>query len=159
MKHRITEGVNLPFLVLPTIKELDLTRMKVNVKVKSVLGAKTFALGVVVKIPVPKQTAKTSFQVTSGRPKYNAATDRLVWKIRKFPGQTEATLSAEVELISTMTEKKSATKPPIQMEFQVPMFTASGLRVRFLKVWEKSGCNTVEWILYITKVGSYEIRF
>ncbi|KAG5540109.1 hypothetical protein RHGRI_020363 [Rhododendron griersonianum] len=39
-------------------------------------------------------------------------------KIRKFPGQTETTLSAEVELISTMTEKKSATRPPIQMEFQ-----------------------------------------
>jgi len=28
-------------------------------------------------------------------------------------------LSAEVELISTMTEKKSWTRPPIQMEFQV----------------------------------------
>ncbi|KAL6979849.1 AP-2 complex subunit mu [Sarracenia purpurea var. burkii] len=158
MKYRITEGVNLPFRVLPTIKELGRTRMEVNVKVKSVFGAKTFALGVVVKIPVPKQTAKTSFQVTTGRAKYNAAIDCLVWKIRKFPGQTETTLSAEVELISTMAEKKSSTRPPIQMEFQVPMFTASGLRVRFLKVWEKSGYNTVEWVRYITKAGSYEIR-
>ncbi|GLT81241.1 hypothetical protein SLA2020_526350 [Shorea laevis] len=158
MKYRITEGVNLPFRVLPTIKELGRTRMEVNVKVKSAFGAKMFALGVVIKIPVPKQTAKTSFQVTSGRAKYNAAIDCLVWKIRKFPGQTEPTLSAEVELISTMTEKKSWTRPPIQMEFQVPMFTASGLRVRFLKVWEKSGYNTVEWVRYITKAGSYEIR-
>ncbi|TQD93575.1 hypothetical protein C1H46_020846 [Malus baccata] len=158
MKYRITEGVNLPFRVLPTIKELGRTRIEINVKVKSVFGAKMFALGVVIKIPVPKQTAKTSFQVTSGRAKYNAAIDCLVWKIRKFPGQTEPTLSAEVELISTMTEKKSWTRPPIQMEFQVPMFTASGLRVRFLKVWEKSGYNTVEWVRYITKAGSYEIR-
>nr|GMD82201.1 AP-2 complex subunit mu [Ipomoea batatas] len=157
MKYRITEGVNLPFRVLPTIKELGRTRMEVNVKVKSVFGAKMFALGVVIKIPVPKQTAKTNFQVTSGRAKYNPAIDCLVWKIRKFPGQTEPTLSAEVELISTMTEKKSWTRPPIQMEFQVPMFTASGLRVRFLKVWEKSGYNTVEWVRYITKAGSYEI--
>lgn len=39
-----------------------------------------FALGVVVKIPVPKQTAKASFQVTSGRAKYNASIDCLVWK-------------------------------------------------------------------------------
>ncbi len=81
------------------------------------------------------------------------------------------------------------------------MFTASGLRVRFLKVstcignlslgiflymaygkadvrlaatiyisfayysgvdheqvWEKSGYNTVEWVRYITRAGSYEIR-
>ncbi|KAJ4847485.1 AP-2 complex subunit mu [Turnera subulata] len=93
-----------------------------------------FALGVVIEIPVPKQTAKTSFQVTSGRAKYKASIDCIVWKIRKFPGQTEPTISAEIELISTMTEKKSWTKPPIQMEFQVPMFTASGLCVRFLKV-------------------------
>lgn len=29
-------------------------------------------------------------------------------------------MSAEVELISTIAEKKSWTRPPIQMEFQVP---------------------------------------
>jgi AP-2 complex subunit mu-1 len=51
-----------------------------NFQVKSVYGAKMFALGVVIKIPVPKQTAKTSFQVTSGRAKYNAAIDCIVWK-------------------------------------------------------------------------------
>ncbi|KAH9572495.1 hypothetical protein CY35_02G153900 [Sphagnum magellanicum] len=158
MKYRITDGINLPFRVLPSIKELGRTRMEVNVKVKSVFGARMFALGVVVKVPVPKHTAKANFQVTSGRAKYNAALDCLVWKVRKFPGQTELTMSAEVELISTMEEKKSWTRPPIQMEFQVPMFTASGLRVRFLKVWEKSGYNTVEWVRYITKAGSYEIR-
>nr|GMD99162.1 AP-2 complex subunit mu [Ipomoea batatas] len=118
-RYRITEGVNLPFRVLPTIKELGRTRMEVNVKVKSVFGAKMFALGVVIKIPVPKQTAKTNFQVTSGKAKYNPSIDCLVWKIRKFPGQTEPTLSAEVELISTIAEKKSWTRPPIQMEFQV----------------------------------------
>ncbi|KAI4311593.1 hypothetical protein MLD38_036477 [Melastoma candidum] len=99
----------------------------------------------------------SGFQVTFGRAKYNASIDCLVWKIRKFPGQTETSMSADVELISTMTEKKSWTRPAIQMEFQVPMFTASGLWVRFLKVWEKSGYNTVEWIRYITKAGSYEI--
>ncbi|RWW90318.1 hypothetical protein BHE74_00000535 [Ensete ventricosum] len=32
-RYRITEGVNLPFRVLPTIKELGRTRMEVNVKV------------------------------------------------------------------------------------------------------------------------------
>eukprot|EP00850_Spirogloea_muscicola_P006480 SM000030S11489 [mRNA] locus=s30:959905:963424:- [translate_table: standard] len=158
MKYRITEGINLPFRVLPIIKELGRTRMEVNVKVKSVFGAKMLALGVVVKVPVPKHTAKATFQVTSGRAKYNAGMDALVWKIRKFPGQSELSMSAEVELISTMVEKKTSTRPPIQMEFQVPMFTASGLRVRFLKVWEKSGYKTVEWVRYITRAGSYEVR-
>ncbi|KAG0593688.1 hypothetical protein M758_UG010700 [Ceratodon purpureus] len=119
MKYRITEGINLPFRVLPSIKELGRTRLEVNVKVKSVFGAKMFALGAVVKVPVPKHIAKASFQVTSDRAKYNAAIDCLVWKVRKFPGQTELTMSAEVELISTMIEKKSWSRSPIQMEFQV----------------------------------------
>ncbi|KAF8118554.1 LOW QUALITY PROTEIN: hypothetical protein N665_0004s0036 [Sinapis alba] len=74
------QGVNLPFRVLPTINELGRTRMKVNVKVKSVFGAKMFALGIVVKIPVPKQTTKTNFQVITGRAKYNPSIDCLVWK-------------------------------------------------------------------------------
>jgi AP-2 complex subunit mu-1 len=33
MKYRITDGINLPFRVLPSIKELGRTRMEVNVKV------------------------------------------------------------------------------------------------------------------------------
>lgn len=44
------------------------------------------------------------------------------------------------------------------MDFQVPMFTASGLRVRFLKVWEKSNYNTIKWVRYICKSGDYAIR-
>ncbi|KAK4489192.1 hypothetical protein RD792_004986 [Penstemon davidsonii] len=30
--------------------------------------------------------------------------------------------------------------------------------ILFLQVWEKSGYNTVEWVRYITKGGSYEVR-
>lgn len=54
--------------------------MQPFLQVKSVFGGKMFALGVVVKVPVSKQTAKTNFQVTSGRAKYNAATDCIIWK-------------------------------------------------------------------------------
>lgn len=38
------------------------------------------------------------------------------------------------------------------------MFTASGLVVRFLKVFEKSGYDSIKWVRYMTKAGSYEIR-
>jgi len=41
------------------------------------------------------------------------------------------------------------------MNKKVPMFTASGLRVRFLKVFEKSGYRPTKWIRYITKGGDY----
>lgn len=44
------------------------------------------------------------------------------------------------------------------MQFQVPMFTSSGFDVRFLKVYEKSQYQTVKWVRYMTKAGSYEFR-
>ena len=40
-------------------------------------------------------------------------------RVKRFPGQTELTMSAEVELIQTMVDRKAGTRPPIQMEFQV----------------------------------------
>jgi len=43
------------------------------------------------------------------------------------------------------------------MSFQVPMFTSSGLKVRFLKVWEKSGYPTVKWVRYLACAGDAAI--
>ena len=38
------------------------------------------------------------------------------------------------------------------------MFAASGLHVRFLKVFEKSSYQTTKWVRYITRGGSYQVR-
>ena len=72
---------SLNFIILMhQVLQCFLSALSTGLQVKSVFGAKMFALGVVIKIPVPKQTAKTSFQVTSGRAKYNASIDCIVWK-------------------------------------------------------------------------------
>ena len=164
MKYRVTEAISLPFKVMPIVKELGRTRMEVNVKIRSCFSDKQFAMGVVMRIPVPKHTARATCKVTGGKCKYVAAQQALVWKIKRFQGLSELTLSAEVELIPTLNEKKAWSKPPISLDFSVPMFTASGLRVRFLKVWEKSGYQSTKWVRYLsnsgkeTKGASYEIR-
>jgi len=38
------------------------------------------------------------------------------------------------------------------------MFTGSGLRVRYLKIQEKSGYKPKKWIRYISKAGDYSHR-
>ena len=164
MKFRVTDTVSLPFKVMPLVRELGRTRLSVDVKIKSLFSDKQFANGVLVKIPVPKHTARATVKVTGGKSKYVAKEQALIWKIKQFQGMTELQLSADVELISTMTEKKPWSKPPVSLNFQVPMFTASGLRVRFLKVWEKSGYISTKWVRYLcnsgadARAGSYEIR-
>jgi len=157
MSYRITENVNLPFRVLPVVKELGRTRLEVNVKVKSMFTFKLFATNVVIKIPLPKNTAKTELSAASGKCKYEADQSAIIWKLRRFPGDTEYFMSGEVEMMSTMADKQWS-RPPITMDFQVPMFAASGLHVRFLKVFEKSNYQTIKWVRYITKAGQYQHR-
>lgn len=44
------------------------------------------------------------------------------------------------------------------MDFTLSMFTSSGIVVRYLKIFEKTNYNTVKWVRYLVKAGSYEIR-
>jgi len=157
MSYRITENVNLPFRVLPVVKELGRTRLEVNVKVKAMFTFKLFATNVVIKIPLPSNTAVANISAASGKCKYEPAQGGIIWKLRRFPGDTEYFMSGEVELMSTMNDK-AWSRPPIVMDFQVPMFAASGLHVRFLKVFEKSNYQTIKWVRYITKAGQYQHR-
>ena len=93
--------------------------LQVNVKAKSAFNNKLFALNVVISIPVPDNTAKADVQTTQGKAKYDAKKHALVWKIKRFTGQTESALVASVELIATTREKKAWARPPISMSFQV----------------------------------------
>ena len=44
------------------------------------------------------------------------------------------------------------------MPAQVPMYSASGLRVLYLKVWEKGDYKVDKWVRKVARSGSYEIR-
>ena len=55
----------------------------------------------------------------AGKAKYDSKKHALVWKIKKFTGATEHSLVSAVELIATTREKKSWSRPPISMTFQV----------------------------------------
>ena len=74
-----------------------------------------------------------------------------------FPGGAEVSLAAEIELIMS-SKGKAWVRPPISVDFQVPMFTASGLHVRSLKIFERSNMQVVKWVRYSTKSGSYLFR-
>lgn len=122
--------------VLPLIREVGRSRVEVAVKVSSRgFGEGLAATNVVIRIPVPTHTARCSISLSSGKAKYKAEGSCLVWKIKRFPGQAEVQLTADVELSSTLADKKVWNRPPINMEFAVPMFasrcaTGAGVRER-----------------------------
>lgn len=100
MKYRVTEGVILPFKVMPVIREMGRSRIELTVKIKTNgFSQNLFANNVIVRIPVPKHTARATTTVSSGKAKYKSDQNAVIWKIKRFPGQCEATLSADVELV------------------------------------------------------------
>ncbi len=89
--------------------------------------------------------------------RYKPAENAVVWKLKSFPGDAEFTMTCRAQLMPSIS-KKPWNRPPISATFDVPMFTASGLKVRFLKIFERSGYKPVKWVRYLTKSGSYEQR-
>lgn len=158
MRYRATENVNLPFKVHPIVREIGTTKVEYSIAIKANYGSKLFATNVVVRIPTPLNTAKVTERTSQGRAKYEPEQNNIVWKIARFSGQSEYVLTAEATL-TTMTQQKAWSRPPLNLSFGLLMFTSSGLLVRYLKVFEKSNYSSVKWVRYMTRAGSYEIRY
>ncbi|QIW98777.1 hypothetical protein AMS68_004295 [Peltaster fructicola] len=158
MSYRATENINLPFKVQAIVNEIGKSKVEYSIAVKSNYNLKLFATNVVIKIPVPLNTADVTSRTSQGKAKYEPSENAIIWKIARFVGQAEFVLSAEAAL-SAMTNQKAWSRPPLSMQFSLLMFTSSGLLVRYLKVFEKSGYSSVKWVRYLSRAGSYEIRF
>lgn len=158
MRYRSVENVNLPFKVHAIVREVGTTKVEYSIAVKANYGSKLFATNVVVRIPTPLNTAKITERTTQGKAKYEPENNCILWKIARFVGGSEFVLSAEAQL-TTMTNQKAWSRPPLSMNFSLLMFTSSGLLVRYLKVFEKGNYSSVKWVRYMTRAGSYEIRF
>jgi len=158
MRYRATENVNLPFKVQAIVREVGTTKVEYSVAIKANYGSKLFATNVVIRIPTPLNTASINQRTTQGKAKYEPENNCIMWKIARFVGGSEYVLSAEAAL-TTMTNQKVWSRPPLSVNFSLLMFTSSGLLVRYLKVFEKGNYSSVKWVRYLTRGGSYEVRF
>jgi AP-2 complex subunit mu-1 len=156
MRYRVADPPQ-PFRMLPTISELSKNSLTVNLKISGDFPEDKKALQVVVKIPMPPTAASARITAAKGRAKYEPGQRALVWKIGAFQGQQEYTLDAIVDLLPA-TREKPWTRPPISLDFQIPMYASSGIQVRFLKVYEKSSYQHAKWVKYVTKAGDYQIK-
>jgi AP-2 complex subunit mu-1 len=156
MRYRVNNPPE-PFRLLPTISEVSKTSLTVNLKISGDFPEDKKALQVVIKIPMPPTAAAARITTGKGRAKYEPGQRALVWKIGGFQGQQEYTLDAIVDLLPS-TREKAWTRPPITVDFQLPMYAASGIQVRFLKVYEKSSYQHNKWVKYLTKAGDYQIK-
>ncbi len=68
--------------------------------------------------------------------------------------------AASVELEHAMTPEVMVPKARCHglLCAQVPMYSASGLRVLYLRVWERGDYKVDKWVRKVARSGSYEIR-
>ncbi|KAI1235934.1 hypothetical protein IHE44_0002027 [Lamprotornis superbus] len=147
MRYRTTKDIILPFRVIPLVREVGRTKLEVKVVIKSNFKPSLLAQKIEVRIPTPLNTSGVQVICMKGKAKYKASENAIVWKIKRMAGMKESQISAEIELLPTNDKKKWA-RPPISMNFEVP-FAPSGLKVRYLKVFEPklnySDHDVIKW--------------
>ena len=108
----------LPFKIVPVIQEYPETnKIEVSVRLKAIFEESNFGTNVVCKIPVPANTAQVRiFSSGTGRAIYEPDSGSIMWRFKRFQGNAESLLTADVQLIPS-TQRKVWNKPPISLDF------------------------------------------
>ena len=164
MTYRVTENVIIPFKLFCNIIETPTPgnpsvpqSIDLDLNLKALFDRLLFAQDVVIKIQIPKNATNITTNTNLGKAKHEVDKGAIFWRIKKIFGDKECKLRCEIPLIAVK-DPKPWVRAPISMEFNIPMFTSSGLRVRFLKITEKSGYKPMKWIRYVTKAGEFQYR-
>jgi len=134
------------------------SRLEYRINAKSNFKRRSIANNVEIIIPVPSDADTPHFKTTIGKVEYVPEKSCMVWKIKQFHGEKDFTMSATFGLPSILAEEATVTKAPINVKFEIPYFTVSGIQVRYLKIMEKSQYQALPWVRYITQNGDYQIR-
>lgn len=157
MNYRLSEGVNPPFRLMcvhGVSKTRTDTKMEFKLKLKAEFEETFMAQDIVVEIPVPAGVTGHNINVGIGKAKLLADNNQVSWRLKAFQGGKEALLRVDIDLPKDWNEAEWG-KNPIRLTGTVPSLTASGVKVRYLKVVEKTGYKTFKWIRSITKTGDY----
>ncbi|CAJ0578272.1 unnamed protein product, partial [Mesorhabditis spiculigera] len=157
MSYRLNTVVKPLIWIETSVERHSHSRVEYMIKAKSQFKRRSTANNVEVIIPVPSDADSPKFKTSIGSVRYTPEQSAFVWTIKSFPGGKEYLLSAHFSLPSVVREE-SEGRPPIKVKFEIPYFTTSGIQVRYLKITEKSGYQSLPWVRYITQNGEYQMR-
>ncbi|KAK9669486.1 hypothetical protein RND81_13G134000 [Saponaria officinalis] len=159
MTYRLTSQVKPLIWVEAQIERYSRSRMEIMIKARSQFKERSYATNVEIDLPVPPDATNPKIRTSMGSATYVPENDAILWKIKSFPGNKEYLLRAEFRLPSVSADDGAPErKPPVRVRFEIPYFTISGIQVKYLKIIEKSGYQSLPWVRYITMAGEYEIR-
>jgi len=162
MVYRLNTQVRPLLWIEAHVEPHSHSRVEYMIKAKSNFKRRSTANNVEIVIPVPTDADSPAFKCSIGKVEYVPERSAIVWRIKQFQGQKEFLMRAHFGLPSVSSEEhlgqSANAKAPIQVQFEIPYFTVSGIQVRYLKIIEKSGYQALPWVRYITQNGDYQIR-
>jgi AP-1 complex subunit mu len=162
MSYRLNTPVKPLIWVESVIQAKGRSRVEYMLKAKTQFKPKSSANNVEIFIPVPADVDSPAFTASQGTVTYVPDLDAIKWTIKAFYGNKEALMRATFGLPSVSAEDTAEAEKwkrrAIQVKFEIPYFTTSGIQVRYLKVIEKSGYEALPWVRYITQNGDYQLR-
>ena len=159
MNYRLNIQLKPLIWVEVNINQVTNTRIEYKVKAKSNYKNKSTAKNVAIYIPVPNDLNNPLFKTQNGNVSYLPSKEAIQWSLKTFPGQTEIFLRFQFNVPTIRAENSDKSlKKPIEITFEIPSFTVSGINVRYLKITEKSGYQAFPYVKYLTKNGQYQIR-
>ena len=164
MTYRVNENVIIPFKIFcniietPTPNNPSIPRhIDLDLNIKTLFDKELFAQEVIIKIPIPKNAANIKSHANNGKAKHEIDKSSVYWRVKKLFGEKDYKLKCEIPLIP-ISDPQPWIRTPISMDFNIPMFTASGLRVRYFHIVEKANYKPLKWIRYVTKAGDFQYR-
>mmetsp|Transcript_15342 Transcript_15342/g.23100 ORF Transcript_15342/g.23100 Transcript_15342/m.23100 type:complete len:425 (+) Transcript_15342:117-1391(+) len=158
MTYRLNTHVKPLIWVEAVVEPHSHSRIEYMIKAKSQFKSRSIANNVEIIIPVPQDVDSPSFKASIGTVTYFPDRDAIIWSIKQFTGSKEYLMRAHFGLPSITGEDAEHWRAPIEVKFEIPYFTVSGLQVRYLKIIEKSGYQALPWVRYITMNGNYQLR-
>lgn len=164
LNYRLTGEFKVPFRIFPSIEETSPNTIEVTVMIRAEMPENHFGANVVVEIPVPQITTGATCNILSVSQsavtaEFDPKDKKIVWQLKKFPGNSEQSMKARINLKSTCTTLVRNEIGPISMNFEIPMYNVSNLQVRYLRIAEAmAGYTPYRWVRYVTQSSSYVCR-
>lgn len=159
LSYRITQNFPSLFSIDLNYVNKSSSILEFQVTIGSNFKSECLAQNVKIHIPVACDVQKPIFEAFQGYVEYEAEKDCVVWYIDEFEGISEFSMTAKFKLPSIASgERENYKKMPLELEFEIPYYTVSGIQVKDLKITEKEGYEAVPWVKYTTKNGKYLMK-
>lgn len=156
MSYRLNTQVKPLIWVECVVESHSGSRIEYMLKARAQFKRRSTANNVEIIVPVPDDADTPRFRTNVGSVHYAPEQSAIIWKIKQFGGSKEFLMRAELGLPSVRGDDEhgggmtggfggsmggvgapgKGAKRPIQVKFEIPYFTTSGIQVRYLKITE-----------------------